>query len=344
MSTRRVQKLSSLAVPLWLDESRTLTDVAFPPVVAGDRLLITRKSGALEVIKEHSGELIWSIALAKVTKNDGAPLLSGDLVYVCAAGELISIDFARGAVADRKLVPALDFHEGALINGSVVSYVAGGRLEAWDLANGTRRWSVARAFDPVPLAGEANMVVAGGSGSITAYDVRDGHELWTVATGDEKPIGAVVVAEGSIVAAVGKEVVCLDGATGAVRWNTEANVTRAGTMAVSESGEIHLMDLVRSRRLSVATGALVAAHELDRSSMPAIRGSLGRLKLSRSHVFGADQRGPIIAVSQQTGSVDWKWEEERPRRASVAPVLTEHRLYALDINGTLQCFVMQDHD
>jgi hypothetical protein len=55
-------------------------------------------------------------------------------------------------------------------------------------------------------------------------------------------------------------------------------------------------------------------------------------------LFAVDQRGPLIAVSCETGTVEWKWGEERQRAASVAPVLSDARLYALALDGTLQCF------
>jgi hypothetical protein len=110
-------------------------------------------------------------------------------------------------------------------------------------------------------------------------------------------------------------------------------------MTVTDSGEIHLLDHTRYRRLSTATGSILAAHELERAAQPAHRGSLGKLAVSELHVFAMDQIGPMIAVSQQSGAIEWKWEGQGKHAASVSPILSERSLYALDFNGTLQCFV-----
>ena len=344
MSTRRVQGDSPLRPPLRLDESRTTREVAVPPVVAGDLLLVTRRRGSLEAFDERSGSLLWSVALTgaadRVQPHAGAPLVEGDLVHVRTGGEFVSIHLATGAVANGWPAPALDLQEGAFLDGCVISYVGGGHLEAWDTAKGSRRWSIEREFDAVPIAGQGTFAVAAGLGAITAYDVRDGRALWTAALETDKAIGALAIApDGSVLAALSQEILALDAATGLVRWRTTAEVARAGTMALTEEGEIHLMDLVRYQRLSAATGAVLFSRDLDRGALPAIRGSLGRLTASRSHVFAGDQRGPLVAVSRETGSVDWTWEEPRRRAASVAPVLSGRRLYALASDGTLQSFV-----
>lgn len=344
---RRVQVNYSLRPPLRLDETRTITDVAIPPIVAGDVLLVTRRQGALDAIDEQSGVSRWSVALAgaadQIQPHAGAPLVEDGLVHMWTGDELVSVHVATGDVANRRPAPALDLREGVFLDGCVVSYVEGGCLEAWDITKGAPRWSIQRVFDAVPIAGEGIFAVAAGSGSITAYDIRDGRELWTAAIDAHETIGALVIApDGSVLAAVAQAIISLDAATGSVRWRTAAGVARAGTMAVTGEGDIHLMDLVRYRRLSAATGSVLYSCDLDRSALPAIRGSLGRLSASRSHVFAHDQRGPIVAVSRVTGNVDWIWKDPRRRAASVSPVLSGRRLYALALDGTLQSFVEVD--
>jgi outer membrane protein assembly factor BamB len=267
-------------------------------------------------------------------------------VHARSGERLVSIRLATGDIVKQRPAPPLDLWDGILLDGCLVSFVEdletseGGRLEAWEIATGASRWSVPRAFDPVPIAGERNLVVAAGHESITAYDVRDGRSRWTSTLEAGEVIGALVIAQdGSVLAALSKEIVAIDGATGDVRWRTAAAVARAGTMAVSDDGEIHLLDWSAYRRLSAETGAVVFARDLERSARPTIRGSLGRLSVGRSHVFAADQRGPLVAVSRTSGAIDWKWEETRRRAASVAPVLSSRRLYALAADGTLQTFV-----
>ena len=343
MSTHRVQANSSIKLPLELDKGRTVKGVVLRPVVAGDILLITLSSGELAGFEEATGKRLWSVAtpnVADLPPHAGAPVVDGDLVHVCAGGELLSIDLATGAVKKRHASPALDLLEGAFVDGCVVSFVDDERIEAWEVATGKQRWSIERLWTPVPLVGEGNLVVTGGSGVITALDVSNGKELWSASIGTNKDIGSLVMGpERSIIAAISSDVVCFDSATGAVRWTTAADVARSGTMAVSDAGEIHLMDHNRYRRLSAADGSVIASHEFDRGALPARKGSLGKLALSQSHVFAMDQIGPIIAVSPQTGAVEWKWEKEGKHAASVPPVLSDRRLYALEFDGTLQCFV-----
>lgn len=342
MSTRRVQSNSSIKLPLELDKKRAIKGVALPPVVAGDKLLVTLSSGELVVLEESSGKRLWKFATPDVTDlppHAGAPLVDGDLVYVCAGGELISIELASGKVAKRHPTPELDLREGAFIDGCVVSYLEDGGLEAWEVATGTQRWSIEREWDPVPLAGEGNMVVTAGPGTITALDVRNGQELWTASVESNKDIESLAIApDGAILAAVSEDIICFEKGTGAVRWTTESGVSVSGTMAVTDAGEIHLLDHARYRRLSTADGSVKASYDLDRDALPARKGSLGTLAVSKSHVFAMDQIGPIIAVSQKTGAIEWKREKEGRHATSVAPVLSDRRLYALEFDGPLLCF------
>jgi outer membrane protein assembly factor BamB len=341
MSARRATGDSSLRPPLRLDETRTLQDVAGPPVLADDLLLVTRGYGALEAYDERTGGRIWRVPLpAPDPAHGGAPLVAGGLIHVRAGSELLSIDRAGGAVVARLPSPRLDLADGALVAGSVVSWVGESHLQAFDLATGTLRWSVEHPFSPVPIAGERDLVVAGGAGSVAAFDVRDGAERWSSPV--EGDIGAIVIAPGGeVLVAAGTSVASLDPETGAVRWRAPAGVARPGTLAVTDDGEIHLLDLDRYRRLSAASGAVLLARDLDRATLPRARGSLGRLSASRSHVFSHDQRGPLVAVSRSTGGVDWISEEDdpRPRAASDAPVLSGRRLYARTFDGWLQSFV-----
>ena len=343
MSTRRVQSNSSIELPLDLEPKRTIKGVALPPVVAGDKLLVTMSSGELVVLDESSGKRLWKFPTPNVSDlppNAGAPLVDGDLVHVCAGGELISFELATGKVAQRHPSPALDLREGAFVDGCVVSYVEDGGLEAWEVATGAQRWSIEREWDPVPLAGEGNMVVTAGFGTITAIDVSNGEELWTASIDSNKDIESLVIApDGAVIAAISENIVCFEGGTGVVRWTTEAGVTISGTMAVTGAGEIHLLDHASYRRLSTADGSVTASYDLDRKALPAARGSLGKLAVSKSHVFAMDQIGPIIAVSQQTGAIEWKREKEGRHATSVAPVLSDRRLYALEFDGPLLCFV-----
>lgn len=343
MTSRRIQTNFSISPPLRRDESRTLSGVAFPPLVIGGVLLVTLKTGSLQAIDERSGEQLWSIALAEVSNlppHHGEPLVEDGLIHVCAAGEFLSIDIVSGKIRTRVPAPELDLQLGTFVDGCIVSYVEDERLEAWDIATATLRWSIEQNFDPVPIAGEKNLVVTAGFGFIKALDVRDGHELWTVAVDKDKGIGSIAIApDGSVIATISEEIACLEGESGSIRWSTESGVVRPETLAVTETSEIHVMDLGSYRRFAAATGSLIASHKFDRSTLPANRWSLGRLSVSRSHVFAADMHGPIIAVSQKTGLVDWEWEEKGSRAASVAPVLADSRLYALDFHGTLECFV-----
>ena len=342
MSTRRVRSNSPISLPLEPDQSRTIKGVAIPPVVAGDKLLVTMSSGELVALEEASGKRLWSFATPNVTDvppHAGAPLVEGELVHVCAGGEFSSLDLATGKVVQQRPSPALDLQDGTFVDGCLVSYVDDKRIAAWEVASGRQRWSIDRKWTPVPLEGEGTMVVTGGSGNITAFDVHDGQELWTASLGGKKPIGSLVFApDGALIGAISEEIVCFESATGAVRWRAEAGVVRTGRMRVTDAGEIHLLDFSRYRRLSATTGAVLASHELDRAALPARKGSLGKLGITQSHVFAMDQIGPIIAVSQQSGAVEWKWEKEGKHAASVPPVFSDRRLYALEFDGTLLCF------
>jgi outer membrane protein assembly factor BamB len=339
MTTRRV-KATSLLPPLKFVEDRVLSGVLIPPVIIDESLLVTRK-GSLEAINEKTGVTSWTVPLSQMDEletHGGAPLLIDGFVLVRSGNELFKIELATGSFEKHPVGPRLDLYDGAFSNNCIVSLGVVSELNAWDLNQRALRWSFERDFVPTPLVSFENIVVGGEMGCISAYDIWDGKQVWSIALDSDAMVGALAITPtGSLIAANSPEIIGVEVATGEVLWRTITDIVSAETMAVTEDGEIHLLDLLRYRRLSAASGRDIFSTRLKHDQLPAIRGVLGRIAVSNTHVFAGDLRGPLIAVSRE-GEVDWKWEEERPRAASVAPVLSDERLYALTFDGTLQCF------
>jgi outer membrane protein assembly factor BamB len=342
MNTRRAVGSAPLRLPLRPRKQGRIEDVTVPPVPAGDLLLVTRKPGLLTAMDGASGAPVWALSLANVSDlppHAGTPVIDGAFAHVCTGGEFITLRLGDGEVVRRRPSPPLDLRDGVVGDGCIVSPVGDDRIVAWDVDAGTLRWSTERPYSPVPLAGHGSLVVAAGAGSISAFDLADGHERWAVRLAGEPAISAVVIApDGSILVTYGREILSLESESGSTQWRCTAGVARTGTMAVTDSGEIHLMDTARYQRASTRNGSVTFEREFPSDTLPRWRGSLGRLSVSHSHVFGADQRGPLMAVSRSIGRIDWTWDERRFRAASVAPVLTPTSLYALDLEGTLDCF------
>ena len=339
MTTHR-QKLTNLMPPLRPNDSRLLKDVVVPPLVAEGVLLVTR-TGELAAFEESSGEVIWRTPLnvtERLQPHGGVPLVVDEVIYVRSGDELLTIELKSGYIKSRSKAPQVDLLDGAFVDGCIVSYVSAHTLEAWDVSKNRTRWSIRSEFSPVRLVSVGGMVIAGAIGSLSAFEMSAGERIWSIPLDEDQGIGGLALApDDSLIVALGAEVVSIDAAKGEVRWRAIADVARPGMMAVTDEGEIHLLDLRRYRRLSASSGVELFSRPVAREQLPSIRGSLGSLAASNTHVFAGDLRGPLVAVSRDA-EIDWIWEEERQRAASVAPVLSDERLYALTFEGMLQCF------
>jgi outer membrane protein assembly factor BamB len=269
-------------------------------------------------------------------------LVAGDRVLVRSGSELLTVALGSGAVLNRRQAPPLDLLNGVLADGCIVS-AFDSRLEAWD-PDGTRpRWSRAHHFTPVPLAASGGLLVAAEGDTIHGLALASGERRWSHPVRQEEPgIGALFFGtDQTVVVAASGAVLGLDASSGELRWRSPAPFPATGILAVTDEGEIHLLRWDRYLRLSAVDGSTLLERDLDPGSLPRIRTTFGRLNADRAHVVACDARGPMIAVSRNSGAVVWALEDMRHRRLSDLPVVEGARLHVLDAEGTLDCFESQ---
>lgn len=342
--SRRWRGDSPILLPLREVPARALANVAFSPVVTDQMALVMLRSGDLIALDIATGAARWRShepgPVELVSPFGGAPLVESTKVWTRTGTQLSALDLHAGTPLERRKAPPLDLLSGLYVRGCIVSHVSNGDagIVAWEVDTASVLWSHHQRFSPVPLAADPRAIFAADGDRVRALDVLDGSMIWEVDC-EDIAIGSLAVApDGSLLIALSHRILCLDGGTGALRWRTDTPVARTSTMALTDDGEIHLLDLQRYMRLSSGDGSVLLDRELPRETLPRLRGSLGRLSASRSHVFACDLRGPVIAVSRLTGAVEWVHPEALPHAAQDAPVLTASGLFTLGLNGALQWF------
>ncbi len=133
------------------------------PIAASGRLFVSTPEGGVVALNGDTGELLWrysraldgDVALCCVTANRGVAVLDGTLFVVTLDAHLIALDGTSGAVLWDKVIA--DYRKGysstgapLVVKGMVVTGIAGSEY--------------------------------GASGFVTAYDARDGRQLWRFET------------------------------------------------------------------------------------------------------------------------------------------------------------------
>jgi outer membrane protein assembly factor BamB len=189
------------------------------PVVAGGKLILHHRNGAVETVEcmnAATGERIWKFDYATAYRDD--------------------FGFDEGPRATPTVA-----------EGRVFTLGAEGVLHALDWNTGKRLWRVDThpRFDvkkqffgdaASPLVGEAVYVNVGGSGGVTAFDKANGNVLWT-ATADEagysSPVAATIAGR--------RTILCF---------------TRAGLVALDTAGKVLFRFPFRSRSHASVNAAL----------------------------------------------------------------------------------------
>jgi outer membrane protein assembly factor BamB len=191
-------------VRLW-QQGQDKWHVDAPVTVVGDRVLVTsaflekEKVGdrALFCLDAGTGEIRWRTPL---TYNPwGGPSVIGDLIVISgstigydpkalkdARGDVTAVNLADGKVKWRKEVPAGVVSCVALAEGVAVATATDGKVRAFNLADGDRRWvydaGKTAFFAPPALAG--GVVYAGDlKGVVHAIGLADGDKKWTLDLG-----------------------------------------------------------------------------------------------------------------------------------------------------------------
>ena len=140
------------------------------------------------------GELIWSRDLANPSIIDiTKPVIDGEVVYVVAGGELLSLTLTDGAVRWKRPLTGLHFSQNMVHDAEVIYVVRQGAVEAYNKHDGSRRWQANDLFVPgrsVLTETETHIYPSETAGTVGRIRKLDGEVDQEILLTDLKPEGA----------------------------------------------------------------------------------------------------------------------------------------------------------
>lgn len=198
--------------------------VVTSPIVLGGRVYAGAHDGLLRAFDAATGSVHWSAVLGHRAPD---PLVLGSQVFATTGAQLVALDAGTGAeqwrtgVLDASSPVALRDEASALV---IVR--ARGQVRAFDPRDGRERWhyTVGDSVGPLSVTDEGlvlgSRLVFEGLGSAFALDARTGAQRWSVSTNTAgRAATPTHKGLGYRVTGTGRELVCVDLATGARAWS-----------------------------------------------------------------------------------------------------------------------------
>lgn len=220
--------VSGLPLAVSVGQPPTLTGQGAVVAVRGngDLLGITiGKTDAVAAWRANPGDLITAQASF------------GDVTVVStAARTLVAYDASGQWLWTTPTADVTQSRPVALDDDHLVATFVDGRVAAYDLRTGAKRWEHSLGLDvQLPAAVDRGLVyVATGDGELHALGAADGREVWTRAFGD--PLVSLSAARGQVVgvSTIANAVVAFDGATGVPLWQAAERGNARTTVALAD--------------------------------------------------------------------------------------------------------------
>ncbi|MEU7015434.1 PQQ-binding-like beta-propeller repeat protein [Streptomyces sp. NPDC046385] len=320
---------------------RMSNDVWGTPVVDGDLLYVT--SFEVHALDTASGrrqfktrDVAWSMAVAggRIHASDGPTLYALDALDGGERWRLHTDAWVYSLQVDR---------------GTVVTGTRGGGVQGWEASNGAKLWEITGAQTDFETreggpAVHGDTVYVWRDARLQALDARTGVERWSYPVGDaascaQVPVRVAPAEDGCVYVAAGTRVLCVDIASGHVRWHFEAPavflappafapgpaVTGGGVYLVDHLGTVYALDATTGKdRWRIAT-------EPRQSTEPVL------VAAGNVHVGSGSALYTLDAV---TGTPKWRFAAGGELIG--APVVADgrvhfgsadHVLYTLDATG-----------
>ncbi|MEU2395773.1 PQQ-binding-like beta-propeller repeat protein [Streptomyces sp. NPDC007369] len=320
---------------------RMSNEVWGTPTVAGDLLYVTSfEVHALDVATGRrqfkTRDVAWSMAVSdgRIHASDGPSLYALDASDGTERWRLSTESWVYALRADR---------------GTVVTCTRGGGVQAWEASSGQKLWELAGAQsdfetpEAAPVLHEGTVYVWQDA-RLRALDARSGREAWSYPVGDAASCGNVPVRvtpapDGNTYIAAGTRVLCVDRASGRVRWHFEAPavflappafapgaaVTGGGVYLVDYLGTVYALDAVTGKdRWRIATE--------PRSATDPVLIAAGSIHLGAGSA--------VYTLDAVTGTPKWRFAAGGEITGSPAVAdgrvhfgSADHCLYTLDAGG-----------
>ena len=259
---------------------------------------------------------VWSASVGSSRDYFLMPALATGKVYAAGAdGELAAFDAASGKALWRTKV-GNGITAGVGTDGITVVVAGGaGMLHAFDAASGKQRWTVQASTEilSAPAVGSGTVVVRSIDNKIAAYDAETGERRWflqrTAPALVLRAAPGILISEGfAYVGLPGGRLLELSTATGAPRWEGVVAEPRGAT-ELERVADISGMPVLSGRDICAT------AYQGRIGCLDAINGSVRWSRefsadvgpgIDARYVFGADERGHVVALSRESGSSLWR--------------------------------------
>ena len=361
-STRLAAPRGGLASPLTAcaDDATELQragPLTGPAVEADGRIVSADSAGRLTAFDTQTLELLWAVDMPDWAPEDRVPLICGDTVVTrrdtdWAVRSLANGELLHQTVGPRMLMMGAMIHGAGLIGTIFRPEPPLGTfgLARFNPATGAQDWTaeLRTSASVVPtLVGDV-VVQSSVSHWLDAHDARTGAALWSY---DVSSIGIREtpftpprgVIPGWPLALGGRLVLPirfdhwlgLDPASGAEVWRTRTGSEMPGRATRVGDDRLVILSDGRVQILEAATGALLA----DRADSALPPGPWGAGVASASHVFATSvPSGVVVAVSAESGAVEWTSSPGQPTAPDRPPILTDSHLIAMSTDGTVRLF------
>lgn len=264
------------------------------PIVAAGRVYIGSGDGRMYAFDAATGATLWIGDQQPLFFVDSAAVGEG-LVFASAVYQpLVAYDAETGSIVWTSSLSSVRASP-TLAHG--VLYVASldGKLSALDAATGVSIWSTSRqagVFDQAPMVDGGRVFQMRTDHTLTAYDAKDGTELW------RKPafsIGTIAASHGTLFYSEYPNVVALDEATGAQLWAAPVLMAAtAGSPAVANG--LVFVTQAKLWALDAATGAVVWTAPATSTWGPVVANGV---------VYASSLNGEWDAFDERNGSLLW---------------------------------------
>lgn len=259
---------------------------------------------------------LWTADVGKSSDYFLMPVVAQGKVYAAGAdGELASFDVTSGKVLWRTKVVGGITAGVATDGNSVVVAGAGSTLFSFDAATGKQRWTAQASTEilSAPAIGGGVVVVRSLDNRIAAYDAENGNRRWIVQRAAPalvlRAAPGIVISEGTAyIALPAGRVLALAVNNGVPRWEISVSEPRGAT-ELERVADVSGMPALLGRELCIAS------YQGRIACLDAVNGSVRWTRefsaefgpaMDQRYVFGADERGNVLALSRDSGGSLWR--------------------------------------
>lgn len=321
------------------------------------------EAGAVAALSARTGAIEWRSELGAGVR--AAPALDGDRLYVASDAALVALDASTGrqlwsAAFGSERAPRLpisdshaqwDHYSSAAAVEGGVAYVGArdGCVYAFRAQDGVQLWRTCteNLITATPALDENALYIAGFDGAAYKLARDDGAILWRHETGAPIPRDPLIAGENVLVGSRNYDLIALNRETGSPVWTRHFWLSWVDSTPVLADGVVYIgsSDALAVQAFAAADGArLWSAHVPGWSwGAPAVGAQAIYAGAAGGPAYSSPREGGLAAIERQSGALRWLYRAEPAGEGefygfAAAPVVSDARLFAADLTGTVYAF------